>query len=108
MLKDLLSAAEKPNGWPLLIVLLAISLVVLAPDRNLLVQPLQPALLALPIAVLISYGLLWGSFSLVRNLNGRLEDNDIASWEPMLGCTACRMLAGVVQLPFNASTSSFA
>ena len=99
MLKELLGAVEKPNGRPLLIVLVAISMVVVAPaDHTLLTEPLQPALLALPIAVMFAYGLLWIWFSCVHNLNHRLQDNDIGSWGPILGCS---VLAGCLLVSFN-------
>ncbi|WP_208457703.1 hypothetical protein [Burkholderia pyrrocinia] len=97
MLKDILGVVEKVNTKPVLIAFIAICMVTVHDDGlKLLVDPISPNLVLVPVAVLISYILVWLWIWRINVMNAGLADNDIASIGVIIGCsilTICILIA---------------
>lgn len=85
MIAEILGVVEKTNTRPLLISFVALSMAAGATSGTILIDPLSWQLMILPIAVFVSYVLIYGWVLLIHKMNSRLADNDIASWGPMIG-----------------------
>jgi hypothetical protein len=96
MLTEILGVIEKTNTRPLLTAMITISLLIHITEGTILVDPFIPELILLPILGFFADALLYLWIYFIHLMNSRLQENDTASWGPLIGSSLlafCLLLA---------------